>query len=132
MTPGGSRGRVLIIDDYTDAVESLCLIVEGWGYDAQGAVTGEDGLAQFAAHVPDIVLVDFALPDIDGCEVIRRMRTVAPEVFIVVHSGYLDLSGAARTAGADAVILKPNLDALEEVLRQHAVGPRPGRVKRVC
>ena len=118
MAPEVLTRRVLIIDDYADALESLELIVGAWGYDVECDTTGVGGLARFFARMPDVAIVDLALPDVDGCDVIRRMKAAAPGTFVVAHSGYHSLEMRARIAGADAFVLKPCLDALEEVLAQ--------------
>ena len=87
------------------------------------AESGRDGLARFFAGRndarPDVVVLDLASPDVDdGCDVVRRMRSASPSVFIIAHSGYQHVDVAAREAGADAFVLKPDVEALQGALER--------------
>ena len=124
------QSRVLIIDDYPDALDSLRLLLRIWGYGVEGAATARDGLVAFVAHKPEIVLVDLRLPDMEGCEVVRRLRSEHTDhnVFIIAHSGYPRLEAAARAAGADDFVAKPDVDALRRAFdRRDAVAGRAAR-----
>jgi two-component system KDP operon response regulator KdpE len=78
------------------------------GYDVIEAETGEEGLRQAAAYTPDLVLLDLGLPDLDGIEVIRRMRewTSAP-IVIISASGQEEKKVQALDEGADDYVIKP-------------------------
>ena len=78
------------------------------GYRFQEALTGEEGLAQAAAHQPDLILLDLGLPDIDGLEVIRRLRewNRAP-ILILSARGQENDKIAALDLGADDYVAKP-------------------------
>ncbi len=65
---------VLMIEDDPQIRRFLRATLGAEGYRFQEALTGEEGLAQAAAHQPDLILLDLGLPDIDGIEVIRRLR----------------------------------------------------------
>ncbi len=76
------------------------------------ATNGREGLEQFRAHRPEIVITDIVMPEIEGIELIRDIRREAPTVRIIAMSGggitgnmqFLDF---ARALGADAVLAKP-------------------------
>jgi DNA-binding response OmpR family regulator len=66
--------KVLVVEDHDDTRElyMTCLSLEG--FEVRGAVDGADGIAQVRAHRPDLVLLDFALPRMNGAEVLREIR----------------------------------------------------------
>src|SRR5437763_4102025 len=69
--------KVLLVEDYADAREMYTEYLEHAGYEVLAASDGAQALAQAAAVAPDVVVLDFALPDIDGFEVARRLRAEA-------------------------------------------------------
>lgn len=119
--------RVLIIDDDRD-LRNVCRVgLEAFGYDVMTAGDGKDGLAEAAVHAPDVIVLDLGLPDMDGVELCRRIRTWS-EVPVVVLSadGSEDRKVEALGEGADDYMTKPfgmrELNArLRVALRHHAV-----------
>lgn len=66
--------RVLIVDDNTDSANLVATIVQMYGHQTQMAYNGQSALEMIADYQPDFVLLDIGLPDINGCEVARRIR----------------------------------------------------------
>ena len=109
--------RVLIADDDRDLVEAIAEYVRECGHEVCATVTG-GGLAviqQFARHLPDVVILDLGLPDVDGLDVCRTLRRSSrvPIVMLTRRSTEADRA-AGLDAGADAYLVKP-FDA-EELL----------------
>ncbi len=117
-----ARGRrVLLVDDNTDAAESLGALLELAGHQVAVAHGGEEGLTRARQERPDAVVCDIGLPDMDGYEVARRLRgdPSLRDVLLVALSGYAldDDLRRAREAGFDAHVAKPaTLDRLLELL----------------
>jgi two-component system, OmpR family, response regulator RegX3 len=80
----GGRVRLLIVEDDESYREALHAGLSTEGYDIELAADGTDGLRRFAAHPPDLVLLDVLLPGMAGTEVCRRMRDIAPVPVIMV------------------------------------------------
>lgn len=103
--------KVLVVDDYHDAVEMWAIFLRSCGYDV---LTSEDGLSalQMAQDaLPDVVVLDLDLPGMRGAEVARRLRGSAATAHIPLiaasgHSGAAELADA-RDAGFDAIMVKP-------------------------
>src|SRR4051812_5306088 len=76
----GSAPRVLVVDDEPNIAEllSMALRLEGW--EIVVANTGSEAVSMARRHAPDAVVLDMMLPDFDGLEVLRKMRSSAPEV----------------------------------------------------
>ena len=103
--------RVLLIEDNADAREMLRQALEIAGHQVHAAPDGESGVAAAAQHDPDIALIDIGLPDMDGYEVARRLRsaTAHARIRMVALTGYGQPGDEqrAREAGFDAHLTKP-------------------------
>jgi two-component system KDP operon response regulator KdpE len=99
---------ILIIEDEPPIVRFLRTALGGHGYTFHEAPTGQEGLAQAASCRPDIVLLDLGLPDMDGLEVIHRLRAwSAVPIVIISARGQESDKVAALDAGADDYLTKP-------------------------
>lgn len=118
---GAQALRILIIDDNVDSATGLSLCLESLGYELRSAHTGKEGVAAARTYHPDAILLDIGLPDIDGCEVARRLREErslnnARIVAMTGYSGDADRDRAQR-AGFDHYLVKPvELPKLLELL----------------
>ena len=65
---------MLIVDDNADAADMLCNLFAALGYVARCAYNGEDGVHEAARFAPHVIVMDLAMPGMDGLEVLRRMK----------------------------------------------------------
>jgi two-component system KDP operon response regulator KdpE len=100
--------KILVIDDEPQIVRALRTSLEASDYEVIAARTGEEGLALAAAQAPDLVVLDLGLPDVDGAEVIRRVRAWSdlPVIVLSVREGQAE-KVEALDAGADDYVTKP-------------------------
>jgi two-component system KDP operon response regulator KdpE len=107
--------RVLVIDDERQIVRALKAGLSAHGYEVVTAATGEEGLDAIATAGPECVILDLGLPDIDGTEVIRRLRgwSDVPVLVLSVRDSASE-KVAALDAGADDYVNKPF--AMDELL----------------
>ena len=112
--------RVLVIDDEPQILRALRRSLEAQDYEVATAEGGEEGLASAAARSPNLVVLDLGLPDLDGTEVIRRLRswTDVPVIVLSVREGRSDKI-EALDAGADDYVTKP-FDVEELLARMRA------------
>ena len=112
--------RVLVIDDEPQILRALRRSLEAQDYEVATADGGEEGLAVAAAQIPNLVVLDLGLPDLDGTEVIRRLRswTDVPVIVLSVREGRSDKI-EALDAGADDYVTKP-FDVEELLARMRA------------
>lgn len=127
--PAGAPCSVLIVEDDRDSARALADILELKGYRVQVAFDGRTGVARAQEVLPDVVLCDIGLPDVDGHEVARRIRAVQGlhSAHLVALSGYAQAMDRdrAREAGFDAHLGKPvPIEQLLQLLR--GMGERPG------
>ena len=107
--PDGSPVRVLVVDDEVNIAEliSMALRYEGWAITT--AHTGTKAVREAKDHRPDAIVLDVMLPDIDGFEVLRRIRANQPDVpvlFLTARDAVEDRV-AGLTAGGDDYVTKP-------------------------
>jgi two-component system chemotaxis response regulator CheY len=107
--------KVLAIDDSRTIRELLRVAMEGAGFDFSSACDGVEGVQRFAEVVPDIVITDINMPNMDGYGVIEAIRTGdvendVPILVLTTESGE-KLKARAREAGATGWIVKPFDDA---------------------
>ncbi len=99
---------IVLIEDEREIRRFLRVTLASEGYRLFEAVTGADGLVEAASRQPDVVIVDLGLPDMDGVEVIRRLREwTAVPVIVLSARGQEGDKVAALDAGADDYVSKP-------------------------
>jgi two-component system KDP operon response regulator KdpE len=107
--------RVLVVDDDPGVARALAITLRARGYDVDTAADGTAGLAAAAARLPDLVILDLGLPDIDGVEVVRGLRGWSTTPIVVLSARLTQGEKvAALDAGADDYITKPF--GMEELL----------------
>jgi PAS domain S-box-containing protein len=99
--PRRATGKILIVDDEALVRSQLRRSLELRGYTVFEAVNGGAALARVAETSPDVIILDMTMPDIDGAEVLHRLRASGSRVPVIVSSGYLDVSVERRLAGAE-------------------------------
>jgi CheY-like chemotaxis protein len=130
--PGPADLLVLVVDDDPDARAVLCGMLYHLGYRVCGCGDGGEAIATALRCHPDVVLMDMAMPGIDGVEATRSLKQHLPSTFVVAMTGlgerYFD---AARGSGCDAFFGKPfNPYVLEEILEALRRGKEAEVVKR--
>lgn len=128
-TPTLTQGvRVLVVDDERAIRRFLQVSLTANGHTVFEAANGQEALDLVIAHRPDLIILDLGLPDLDGIEVVRRLRewTQTPIIILSVREHETD-KVAALDAGADDYLTKPfNVGELMARLRvalRHAVHP---------
>ena len=104
-----SLGSVLIIDDEAAIRESLQTLLELEGYEVETASDGSEGLARIADRPYDLVLLDFAMPERNGIEILQDIRERDSELAVIMITAYGTVENAvnAMQSGATNFIQKP-------------------------
>lgn len=116
-----AKRRVLVIDDNPDALDSLKMLLEFVGHEIDVASDGCSGVERAKAWRPEVALIDIGLPDIDGYEVVARLRALnlKPRPLLVALTGYGQPEDRQRAlaAGFDVHLTKPvDIDELNRIL----------------
>jgi len=135
LKPRGEH-RILVVDDEDSIVDAVATALRYEGYEVEGASTGREALSAVMRFDPDLVILDWMLPDIDGIEVGRRMRTTGSDaaVLFLTAKDATENKVEALRAGGDDYVTKP-FSLAEVVARTQAIlrrtaGALPGDVLR--
>src|SRR5436853_7844205 len=112
---------VLLIEDHEDTRKMLALLFDEWGYQATLAPTATEGLKHLLERRFDLIILDNWLPDLDGVELCRQVRTVDRHAPIIFYSaaGMGSEDGEAMDCGANAFVSKNgSLGGLREVVAE--------------
>ncbi len=118
------RPLVLAVDDNQDNLELLAQILDLFGCEYVGAVDGGTALSAAASRLPDLILLDICLPDIDGIELVSRLKQNPKLINIPI----IAITALAKTedrdrilqAGCVAYLSKPfDIDKLEAIIQRH-------------
>jgi two-component system KDP operon response regulator KdpE len=129
--------HILIIDDDPDLLNVCRVGLEALGHELRTAETGDEGLVEAAVYPPDVIVLDLGLPDLDGLEVCKRIRSWSSVPIIVLSAdGSEDRKVSALDEGADDYMTKPfgmrELNArLNVAMRHHSpdIGDHPTEIE---
>ena len=111
---GVGRARILVADDDTGVRTFICDCLRSAGYRIIEAEDGEEALQFLTQQAPDLLIVDFAMPGLNGVDVVKRARQQVPELPIILATGYADMKAVEAVMGPDRILRKPfKVDDLE-------------------
>jgi CheY-like chemotaxis protein len=118
--------KVLLVEDDDDNRELMAEVLEACGFDVVSSATGQDGLKILSERSVDVVVTDVGMPGMGGLEMARAAKAIAPQVPVVVVTGWVDREDIASARGrkdVDAVLVKPvDPDALSQAVTDVARG----------
>jgi DNA-binding NtrC family response regulator len=105
----GENARILIIDDDENIRKVLTTILEEEGYVIESVDTGKKAIERTKRNAYNLALIDIRLPDIEGIELLTKMKDTTPKMRKIIITGYPTIHNAVEAVnrGADAYILKP-------------------------
>jgi DNA-binding NtrC family response regulator len=105
----GETARILVIDDDENIRKVLVTILEDEGYAVESADTGRKAIEKTKRNFYNLALIDVRLPDMEGIELLTRMKDTTPKMRKIIITGYPTLQNAVEAVnkGADAYVLKP-------------------------
>jgi DNA-binding response OmpR family regulator len=120
-------GQVLVVDDDPDILDLVCALISRAGLDPVKAMNGEEGLRRFFDQRPDLVILDIAMPGMDGFKTLERIRDLSdvPILMLTARDAELDKVRGLR-GGADDYVTKP-FGRQELIARIESLLRRPKR-----
>ncbi len=117
--------RVLVIDDEKLLVKSTCMALSFYGFEAKGALDGEEGLSEAVQFAPKIILLDIMMPGMDGWQVLAKLsadeKTKNIPVVVFTAREHSNGTALARSRGAVDYVAKPfEPEDLVAVLNKYA------------
>ena len=135
MAAGDRKSRVLVVDDEENITFLLDSALRHFGFEVKVTANGRDALGEVERFNPDVMLLDVMLPDLDGFEIVRRLRTdghKVPVLFLTARDA-VDDKVRGLTLGGDDYVTKPfSLEEvvarLQVILRRQGVGKGSSRL----
>ena len=119
----GSK-RILVVDDDQDFRESIQMVLIEEGHETMAAADGMEAVGVYEEARPDLVLLDYRMPGIDGYETFERIIKADPDARVIITSAYAIDENARRAAGDKSLrslLGKPiPLGALRDAIERHA------------
>ncbi len=100
------RKKILIVDDEPAIQLLYSEEFTDEGYAVEGVYSGEEALIAFANNPPDLVILDINMPDLNGIEVLRRMKAQRPDLPVVLNSAYQEFKQDLGAWASDAYVVK--------------------------
>lgn len=138
--------KILCIDDNAHGLRARRVLLEDLGHQVTIARSGAEGLKAFRRSKADLVIVDYVMPQLNGSEVVRRIKKSSPRVPVILLSGYTEpLNLEAKVKEADCIVSKGTreipelLNAVRRLLRKaprkpvasvRATAKKPARAQR--
>jgi DNA-binding NtrC family response regulator len=119
--PDGGEIGLLVVDDEPGCRETLRDVLAEMGYRAESAATGQQALALLRERFFHAAILDVRLPDMNGTELLTRLKELHPDTVAIMVTGYASLQTSIRAtnAGAAAYVLKPlDFEQLVSLLQQ--------------
>jgi signal transduction histidine kinase/ActR/RegA family two-component response regulator len=121
--------RILVIEDDAEVRRVIVDSLELQGHVVTAAPNGVDGLAALDMQAPDLLIVDYAMPGMNGAEVIKNARAKLPDLPVVLATGYADMVEVGRVLGTQSILIKPfDIAALQTAV---GVATKPKPIDRV-
>ena len=114
----GRKAKILIVDDDEGVQDLLSKFFKKKGYtDVRSATTGKEAILKVQEDIPNVVLLDLRLPDMDGRQILLKIKEINKDISVIIITGYADLEIARNILkeGAYDFIVKPfDLNYLEK------------------
>ena len=128
-SPTGPGHRILVVDDEPSIVDAVATALRYEGFEVDEAANGRQALSSVAQHEPDLIVLDWMLPDVDGLEVGRRLRLrgFKSAILFLTAKDATENKVEALRAGGDDYVTKP-FSLAEVVARVQAILRRTGGI----
>ena len=112
------QSRILVVDDDPGVRRFIVECLQMLGHEVTQAATGQDGLALLEVDSPDLLIVDFAMPGMNGVDVVQAVRRRWPELSIILATGYANMETVEKVMDLGQVLKKPfRIDDLDFAVR---------------
>jgi CheY-like chemotaxis protein len=130
---GSARRRILVIEDDPEVRRVIGDSLELSGHAVTAAADGVAGLALLDAVEPELLIVDYAMPLMNGADVIKAARAQRPGLPVVLATGYADMAEVGLVVGTQSILTKPfDISALQQAVSLAMQPHEPGEDWNKC
>lgn len=111
--------KIMIVDDSATVRRKIISVLQSEDVEIVECTDGQEAIEGYAAHHPDLVLMDLEMKHVDGFEATRRIKAQFPEARIMVLTSFADeeIKAAALASGASGYLLKENMEQIRALSR---------------
>jgi len=106
--------KVLLVDDEQDLLEVLGTRVRSWGYDSMEAPSAQEAIEAVKNNKPDIIVLDYKMPEMDGLDILREVRKISPEIPVIMFTAYPDDRAMDETENLGVYAFIPKFSAYQD------------------
>jgi len=103
------KNKILMVDDETDFVEIMTQRIESWGYQVISASNGKEALDLFTDKKPDVIILDYLMPDINGIDLLKKIRSIDRNVPVLMFSAKAETENVRDGMDLDIAAFIPKL-----------------------
>jgi len=111
-----SKLKILIVDDEPDFLELMALRISSWGYEVIKASGGKEAIAIAKEIRPDILVLDYMMPEMNGVATLKEIRKIDKKVCVIMFTAYPNTKTIVDTGKLDIQAFIPKLSAYSEVV----------------
>ena len=89
--------RILLVDDEEELLKAMKIRLASWGYDVITATSGKEAIRLTKKEIPEVIILDIMMPEIDGIETLRRIRRFNKKIPVIMLTAYGDEDRLAKT-----------------------------------
>jgi len=111
------KRKILLVDDEADFLEIMGAHLESWGYEVIKAQNGDEAIKALAGKGPDVVILDYVMPDIDGVTLLRKIRRTDKAIPVIMFTARPDTEAIKESKELDITAFVPKLSAYVDTLK---------------
>lgn len=104
-----NKKKVLMIDDELDLLILMRERIRSWGYDLVEAKSGEEGINLLAQEKPDMIVLDYLMPNMDGVTTLKKIREINKDIPVIMFTAYPDERSIEGTEKLSVIAFVPKL-----------------------
>ena len=104
-----AKEKVLLVDDERDFLEIMGQVIEYWGYDVLTAPNAKEAMEAFKEKAPDIIILDYVMPDMNGVELLGKIRAIDKDIPVVMFTARPEADAIVEAEKLDIAAFIPKL-----------------------
>ncbi len=124
--------KILLVDDEKDLIMIMSRRIRGWGYDLISALSGEEAIDVMKSRHPDVIILDYMMPEMDGVVTLREIRKINNDIPVIMFTAFPDKKSieGSESLGVSAYIPKLSMFPNSESALKTALKIAEKRLKK--
>ncbi|MFC1807451.1 response regulator [Candidatus Omnitrophota bacterium] len=109
-----NKKKILLVDDEVDFMDFIGIRIESWGYESIKANSGKEALELLETEKPDLIVLDYLMPDMDGVTTFKHIRKINEDIPVIMFTAYPDKKSMKKTEKLGVVSYIPKLSTYSD------------------